>query len=99
MAGIAEMLLQSHTGVIDVLPALPSTWLDGRVSGLRARGGFSVDIEWRAGGLSNLCVSSLAGQPLIIVYGDKRVAIETQPGSSYSFDHQLNGLIAVCKQD
>lgn len=61
-AGVCEMLVQSHAGEIELLPALPRAWPTGKVTGLRARGGFSVDIEWREGNVTRYRVSSAQPQ-------------------------------------
>ncbi len=67
-AGMAEMLLQSHTDTLQLLPALPYIWPKGSIKGLRAVGGFEVSMEWEGSVLSTATITSLAGQPLTIAY-------------------------------
>ncbi|MGN7356579.1 glycoside hydrolase family 95 protein [Paenibacillus sp. SAF-054] len=82
-AGIAEMLLQSHTGVLELLPALPSAWRNGRVKGLRARGGFEVDLEWKDGELTGCRILSLLGHPCRLVYSGHSTEFNTASGEVY----------------
>ena len=63
-AGVCEMLLQSHDGAVHLLPALPDAWTEGEVKGLRARGGFTVDISWHDGVVSKATVKSAIGGTL-----------------------------------
>jgi alpha-L-fucosidase 2 len=63
-AAIAEMLVQSHTGVIELLPALPKAWPAGRVQGLRARGGFVVDLAWQDGKVTTWRIAAKERQPV-----------------------------------
>ncbi|VYU18318.1 Uncharacterised protein [Streptococcus oralis] len=69
-SGMAEMLLQSHTGYIAPLPALPDTWKDGQVSGLVARGNFEVSMKWKEKNLETLAFLSHAGGDLVVDYPD-----------------------------
>ena len=82
-AGIAEMLLQSHRGAIDLLPALPKAWATGSVRGLRARGGFEVDIEWRDGKLVEARLRSLAGRNVHVRYPALMTATEDGRGIEF----------------
>ncbi len=79
-AGIAEMLLQSHDGSVHLLPALPKAWSKGCIKGLRARGGFEVDIKWENNQLQEAKIHSLLGNPLTVVYKGKSVDYQTKAG-------------------
>jgi len=88
-SGIAEMLLQSHAGELHILPALPGKLRTGSVKGLRARGGFEVDIAWKEGKLQTALIRSLLGNKCKIRYAEKVIEIDTQAGRTYCFDKQL----------
>ncbi|MDB6067153.1 MAG: hypothetical protein JWR26_3361, partial [Pedosphaera sp.] len=87
---IAEMLLQSQDGVIHLLPALPDAWQEGRVSGLRARGGFQVDIAWQNGRLTSATVRSDAGEPCSVGYGGKTVEVKIKKSKAVRLNGSLN---------
>ena len=82
-AGITEMLLQSHAGFIQFLPALPDSWKQGEVSGLRARGGFEVSLKWNEGTLQSATIKSLAGEPCKLNYRGNSIHFVTQKGRNY----------------
>ena len=81
-AGIVEMLLQSQAGEIELLPALPKAWPNGSISGLRARGGFTVDLKWKDGKLLEVTLHSASGAPCKVRSGDKVVELHIAKGSS-----------------
>jgi alpha-L-fucosidase 2 len=81
-AGICEMLLQSHTGEVHLLPACPQAWPKGHVTGLRARGGFIVDASWQGQRVTKATIRSLRGGKLVVVHGDQKRQFETKPGDA-----------------
>ena len=88
-AGIGEMLLQSHLGYIEVLPALPKLLASGTVNGLVARGGFEVSLVWKEGQLQTLTILSKTGANFHLVYGNKEISFKTTKSQKYVLDKDL----------
>ena len=84
-AGVAEMLLQSQAGEIDLLPALPRAWPDGSVKGLKARGGFTVDITWKDNKLVSAALHSVAGMATQVRCGGRLTPVKLRSGESMTF--------------
>ncbi len=89
-SGVTEMLLQSQVQqqgkyVLQLLPALPDAWPDGQVRGLRARGGFLVDLSWKKGKLASATIHSLNGDPCLVRYGDEVRDVKIARGGQYAW--------------
>ncbi len=97
VAGVTEMLLQSHAGFIQLLPALPDVWSEGSVSGIKARGNFEIAMDWTAGKLSEAEITSLSGkectlrcaQPFTVKHKGKVVACSEPVQSKVNEYHQV----------
>ncbi|GAA5211957.1 glycosyl hydrolase family 95 catalytic domain-containing protein [Microbacterium kyungheense] len=83
-AGIAELLVQSHGGLVRLLPALPTAWTDGDAQGLGARTGLTVDLTWRGGALTSATVRSIRGdeRDVTVAYRDRRVELRVPAGGA-----------------
>jgi alpha-L-fucosidase 2 len=90
-AAIAELLLQSHDGALTLLPALPAAWASGSVRGLRARGGFVVELSWQDQRLTRVLLHSLNGNRCQMRHGDRVLSIETEAGVCYDLTSGLCG--------
>ncbi len=88
VSGIVEMLVQSHSGAIHLLPALPRAWPSGAVRGMRARGGFEVDVRWKNGALEGAALRGPPGSQSLVRYGGQEVlaTLRSQGAAAVSFE-------------
>lgn len=93
-AGVTEMLMQSHSGFIHLLPALPDAWHEGKVKGLCARGNFTIDMTWNDGKLERADILSGSGEKCIVRYGDQTCTFKTRKGKYYEVRFTPQGGIA-----
>lgn len=94
-AGVTEMLLQSHMGFIQLLPALPDAWKDGVVSGLCAKGNFEVSISWKNNRLDEAILVSKAEAPCTVRYEDKTLSFKTIKGKVYKIKADGDKLMQI----
>ena len=96
VAGIAELLVQSHHEVVTILSALPAGWPSGNARGLRVRGGDAVDLEWRDGVLSSVVLHALATREVTIdVPGDGQVRIRRRVSVQAGETVTIGGAVGV----
>jgi len=91
-AGVCEMLMQSYSGEIDLIPAIPAAWPTGSVKGLRARGGFTVDIEWKDGKVTQAQIHSTGGTLCKVRAGDKTANFTLKPSQTITVNGDLKSL-------
>jgi alpha-L-fucosidase 2 len=92
-AGVTEMLVQSHLGEVELLPALPKAWANGNVKGLRVRGGFAVDMTWKDGKLVRAMIHNLASQngKCVVRYGATTKKMTVAAATSCEFTADRSG--------
>ena len=79
-SGVAEMLLQSHTGEIHLLPAMPSDWKRGTMKGLKARGNVGVDLSWDGGVLKEAVLTAMKDKKVTVRLGEKTKEVALKAG-------------------
>ncbi len=96
-AGVLEMLLQSNDKEIYLLPALPDAWSSGSISGICARGGFEIKMEWKNSTLLKVKVLSKLGNRCILHYRGETYSFDTKKGKAYSFNYALKNYTCINK--
>ncbi|MCA1936984.1 MAG: glycoside hydrolase family 95 protein [Asticcacaulis sp.] len=94
-SGMTEMLMQSYDDQIILLPALPTAWPKGHVTGLKARGGFTVDLHWADMTLERVTIRSAFGEKAMLVLGDHRLPVTLKKGQSATFSLRAEGLVKL----
>jgi alpha-L-fucosidase 2 len=101
VAGVSKMLMQSHDGFIELLPAKPANWQTGHIKGLIAKGGFKVDVIWKLGTLKSVRIESLLGGKCTLKFKDKTTDLETRKDEVFTFNADLKLVVsgARCNND
>ena len=94
-SGMVEMLMQSYNDQIIILPALPKAWPTGAVRGLRARGGYGVDLSWRDGKPDKVVLRSDLGQPVRLVWGTQTLEVQLKAGETATYACQDQALVRL----